>query len=83
MPSFGQDPKSKQYDMWDEDRRRWVPFDPAYVSNFKVDSTRNMAIAFKDIGSYNNFVRRFVLFALRPYTRAPELKAMEDVLNIL
>lgn len=72
----------QNYEMWDSDRRRWVPYDPKYIGKFgRPHYTQFVAIAFKNIRDYNNFARRFMRFAVRSTIKAPELKAIEAMLE--
>ncbi len=65
---------------------RWVPFDPTYIENIKTtDGVPSVAIAFRGddyINEYNNFVRRFIVYALRTVIKTPENKVLDDMMNL-
>lgn len=67
-----------QYEMFDANYNRWVPVDPNYIEKY---NSNNVAIAFPDMRSYNDFVRKFILFSLRNIVKRPAAKKVASLLS--
>lgn len=80
MSSFAKRSDTNKFEMFDANHNRWVPFDAKYIDEFKI-SGATIAIAFKNFKDYNDFVRRFVLFAIRTIVKAPEVKNIANLLS--
>ncbi len=74
-----------QYEMFNTDKRQWMPFDPDYMADYESGSARDehVAIAFRNNAEYTNFIRRYVRFAMHNVVREPELKEMESVFDMI
>jgi hypothetical protein len=68
-----------RYEMFDANFNRWVPVDPNYIE--KYGKMPNVAIAFENSKSYNDFVRKFILFVLHNMVKRPSIKKFDALLR--
>lgn len=79
------DELNKDYEIWDRIKRRWIPYDPNYIEQFHLAapyySEQPAALIFNTEADFNDFTRKFMLFALRNMIKEPEIKDLENLIQ--
>ncbi len=87
---------AKNYEIFDKKHKRWINYDPEYIANWPSPrSNVQWAIGFKSIPSattdsqytpavdqYTAFVREFMSFIIRTWSKTKETKELESILDM-